>query len=90
MSIQKQWRQAGGRHPKLPHNLIWSSHQFQLHLKQVGHTEAWENVIVPGMKEAVVAALHSAQELGRDRQGSFELYGADFMFGEDCQPWLLV
>uniref|UniRef100_A0A8B9FYP4 Tubulin monoglycylase TTLL3-like protein n=1 Tax=Amazona collaria TaxID=241587 RepID=A0A8B9FYP4_9PSIT len=89
VSIQKQWRQAGGRHPKLPRDLIWSNQQFQLHLQQVGHTGAWENVIVPGMKEAVVAALHSARELVRDRKGSFELYGADFMFGEDCQPWLL-
>ncbi|XP_062465970.1 tubulin tyrosine ligase 3-like [Pezoporus occidentalis] len=89
VSIQKQWRQAAGRNPNLPCDLIWSSHQFQLHLQQVGHTEAWENVIVPGMKEAVVAALCSGRELVRDRKGSFELYGADFMFGEDCQPWLL-
>ncbi|XP_061200018.1 tubulin tyrosine ligase 3-like [Neopsephotus bourkii] len=89
VSVQKQWRHAGDRHPKLPCDLIWSSHQFQLHLQQVGHREAWENMIVPGMKEAVVAALHSGRELVRDRKGSFELYGADFMFGEDCQPWLL-
>ncbi|XP_061313192.1 tubulin tyrosine ligase 3-like [Pezoporus flaviventris] len=89
VSIQKQWRQAGGRNPNLPCDLIWSSHQLQLHLQQVGHTEAWEIIIVPGMKEAVVAALHSGRELVRDRKGSFELYGADFMFGEDCQPWLL-
>ncbi|XP_061313195.1 tubulin monoglycylase TTLL3-like [Pezoporus flaviventris] len=89
VSIQKQWRQAAGRNPNLPCDLIWSSHQLQLHLQQVGHTEAWENVIVPGMKEAVVATLHSCRELVRDRKDSFELYGADFIFGEDCQPWLL-
>ncbi|XP_057267929.1 tubulin tyrosine ligase 3-like [Pezoporus wallicus] len=83
VSIQKQWRQAAGS--KLPCGLIWSSHQLQ----QVGHTEAWENVIVPGMKEAVVATLHSCRELVRYRKGSFDLYRADFMFGEDCQPWLL-
>ncbi|XP_030338130.1 tubulin monoglycylase TTLL3-like [Strigops habroptila] len=89
VAIQKQWRLSGGRHPKLPRDLIWSSQQFQLYLQQAGHVEAWEKVIVPGMKEAVVAALHSAQELVGSRKGSFELYGADFMFGEDCQPWLL-
>ncbi|XP_061313194.1 tubulin tyrosine ligase 3-like [Pezoporus flaviventris] len=83
VSIQKQWRQAAGS--KLPCGLIWSSHQLQ----QVGHTEAWENVIVPGMKEAVVATLHSCRELVRYRKGSFDLYRADFMFREDCQPWLL-
>uniref|UniRef100_A0A672U9K9 Tubulin tyrosine ligase like 3 n=1 Tax=Strigops habroptila TaxID=2489341 RepID=A0A672U9K9_STRHB len=63
--------------------------QFRLYLQEAGHADAWEKVIVPGMKEAVVAALCSAQELVGARKGSFELYGADFMFGEDCKPWLL-
>ncbi|NXD67729.1 TTLL3 monoglycylase, partial [Eolophus roseicapillus] len=89
VAIQKQWRLARGRHPKLPRDLIWSSQQFQLYLQRAGHAEAWEKLIVPGMKEAGVAALRSAQELVEARKGSFELYGADFMFGEDCQPWLL-
>uniref|UniRef100_A0A672U6B2 Tubulin tyrosine ligase like 10 n=1 Tax=Strigops habroptila TaxID=2489341 RepID=A0A672U6B2_STRHB len=83
------WRLSGGRHSKLPRDLIWSSQQFQLYLQRAGHTEAWEKLIMPGMREAVVAALRGAQELVEGRKGSFELYGADFMFREDCQPWLL-
>ncbi|XP_010012700.1 PREDICTED: tubulin monoglycylase TTLL3-like, partial [Nestor notabilis] len=63
VSIQKHWRLSRGRHPKLPPDLIWSSHQFQIYLQRAGHAEAWEKVMVPGMKEAVVAALCSAQEL---------------------------
>uniref|UniRef100_A0A8C6JUG7 Uncharacterized protein n=1 Tax=Melopsittacus undulatus TaxID=13146 RepID=A0A8C6JUG7_MELUD len=86
--IQKRWRLAGGWQPKLPCDLIWSSQQFQLYLQQAGHAEAWDKLILPSMKEPVVAALHSARELVEEHKGSFKLYRADFMFGENCQPWL--
>ncbi|KFP10717.1 Tubulin monoglycylase TTLL3, partial [Egretta garzetta] len=89
VSIQKQCRPARGRHPQLPPDQIWSCRQLQVYLAQVGRAGAWHQVMVPGMKTAVVGALRSAQDLVGSRKGSFELYGADFVFGEDCQPWLL-
>ncbi|NXS50708.1 TTLL3 monoglycylase, partial [Balaeniceps rex] len=89
VSIQKQYKPARGRHPLLPPDHTWSCRQFQAYLAQVGQAGAWHQVMVPGMKAAVVGALRSAQDLVGSRKGSFELYGADFVFGEDCQPWLL-
>ncbi|GAB0194491.1 tubulin monoglycylase TTLL3 [Grus japonensis] len=89
VSIQKQCRQARGRPPQLPPDQIWSCRQLQAYLAQVGQAGTWHQVMVPGMKAAVVGALRSAQDLVGSRKGSFELYGADFVFGEDCQPWLL-
>ncbi|NXL39502.1 TTLL3 monoglycylase, partial [Glaucidium brasilianum] len=89
VSIQQQCRLARGQHPQLPPDQIWSCQQLQAYLAQVGRAGAWEQVMVPGMKAAVVGALRSAQDQVGSRKGSFELYGADFVFGEDCQPWLL-
>ncbi|NXV12579.1 TTLL3 monoglycylase, partial [Cepphus grylle] len=89
VSIQKRYRLAQGRHPQLPPDQTWSCWQLQAYLAQVGLGGAWHQVMVPGMKAAVVGALRSAQDLVEHRKGSFELYGADFIFGEDCQPWLL-
>uniref|UniRef100_A0A8B9MCY8 Tubulin monoglycylase TTLL3 n=1 Tax=Accipiter nisus TaxID=211598 RepID=A0A8B9MCY8_9AVES len=89
VSIQKRYRPARSRHPRLPPDQTWSCRQLQAYLAQVGQADAWHQVMVPGMKAAVVSALRSAQELVGSRKGSFELYGADFVFGEDCQPWLL-
>ncbi|NXE85070.1 TTLL3 monoglycylase, partial [Cochlearius cochlearius] len=89
VSIQKHCRPARGRHPQLPPDQTWSCQQLQAYLAQVGRAGAWHRVMVPGMKTAVVGALRSAQDLVGSRKGSFELYGADFVFGEDCQPWLL-
>ncbi|NWQ94760.1 TTLL3 monoglycylase, partial [Burhinus bistriatus] len=89
VSIQKRYRPVHGQHPWLPPDQTWSCRQLQAYLAQVGRAGAWHQVMVPGMKAAVVGALRSAQDVVESRKGSFELYGADFVFGEDCQPWLL-
>ncbi|XP_010179875.1 PREDICTED: tubulin monoglycylase TTLL3-like, partial [Mesitornis unicolor] len=89
VSIQRHYRQTQNLHPQLPRDQIWSSRQFQAYLAQMGRADAWQQVIVPGMKAAVLGALRSAQELVSFRKGSFELFGADFIIDKDCQPWLL-
>ncbi|XP_037241357.1 LOW QUALITY PROTEIN: tubulin monoglycylase TTLL3 [Falco rusticolus] len=89
VSIQKQFKSVRSQHPQLPPDRIWSSRQFQAYLAQVGQADVWHQVMVPGMKAAVVGTLRSTRDLVRSRKGSFELYGADFAFGEDYQPWLL-
>ncbi|NXN26628.1 TTLL3 monoglycylase, partial [Nycticryphes semicollaris] len=89
VSIQKRYRLLQGRHPRLPPDQTWSCRQLQAYLAQVGQADAWQQVMVPGMKAAVVSTLRSVQDLVEHRKSSFELYGADFIFGEDCQPWLL-
>ncbi|NWU26929.1 TTLL3 monoglycylase, partial [Dyaphorophyia castanea] len=63
--------------------------QFQAYLAGLGRADAWHRVMVPGMKAAILSALRCAQDQVGSRKGSFELFGADFLIGEDCQPWLL-
>lgn len=68
---------------------MWSCSQFRTFLQQQGRGTEWESVVVPGMKQAVVHALQTAQDVIEPRRASFELYGADFMLGRDLRPWLL-
>ncbi|XP_039414637.1 tubulin monoglycylase TTLL3 isoform X2 [Corvus cornix cornix] len=89
VSVQKWYKTSPDQDPRVPPDKIWSNKQFQEYLEQLGQADAWHQVLVPGMKAAILNALRSAQDQVGFRKGSFELYGADFLVGEDCQPWLL-
>ncbi|NXD37830.1 TTLL3 monoglycylase, partial [Copsychus sechellarum] len=89
VSVQKWYTTSPDQDPRVPPDKIWSNKQFQEYLAQMGQADAWHQVLVPGMKAAILNALRSARDRVGFRKGSFELYGADFLVGEDLQPWLL-
>ncbi|NWV06852.1 TTLL3 monoglycylase, partial [Ptilonorhynchus violaceus] len=88
VSVQQRYK-TSQTDPRVPPDKIWSSRQFQTYLARLGRADAWHRVMVSGMKAAILNALRSARDRVGSRKGSFELYGADFLIGEDCQPWLL-
>ncbi|XP_054866864.1 tubulin monoglycylase TTLL3 isoform X3 [Amphiprion ocellaris] len=88
-SIQKHFQPSHDRHPGVPEDNMWSCSQFRSYLQRQDRGAEWESVVVPGMQQAVVHALQTAQDLVEPRKASFELYGADFMLGRDLRPWLL-
>ncbi|NXK94113.1 TTLL3 monoglycylase, partial [Formicarius rufipectus] len=89
VSIQKRYKKSPHQDPRVPPHRVWSSKQFQGYLAQLGRGDAWHQVMVPGMKAAILNSLRCAQDHMGFRKGSFELFGADFLVGKDCQPWLL-
>ncbi|XP_032538743.1 tubulin monoglycylase TTLL3-like isoform X3 [Chiroxiphia lanceolata] len=89
VSVQKQYKESPHQDPRVPPSRVWSSRQFQAYLARLGRADAWHQVMVPGMKAAILNSLRCAQDHMSFRKGSFELFGADFLVGEDCQPWLL-
>ncbi|XP_066519650.1 tubulin monoglycylase TTLL3 isoform X2 [Hoplias malabaricus] len=88
-SIQKHFRASASRDPSLPAENMWSCSEFCSWLESAGRGRLWEELVLPGMRRAVVQTLLTAQDSVEPRKASFELYGADFILGHDLQPWLL-
>ncbi|NWI77298.1 TTLL3 monoglycylase, partial [Dryoscopus gambensis] len=88
VSIQKRYK-TSQPDPRVPSGKIWCNKQFQAYLARLGRADAWHEGMVPGMKAAILNALRCAQDQVGSRKGRFELFGADFLIAEDCQPWLL-
>lgn len=65
------------------------SRLFLLFYRTKGHSEAWDELIYPGMKQGLVGSLLASQEAMDRRRNSFELYGADFMVMDDFSVWLI-
>ncbi|KAM8917414.1 tubulin monoglycylase TTLL3-like [Spinachia spinachia] len=88
-SIQKHLIPSRDRHCSIPVDNMWSDDQFKRFLSSQGREAQWQTVIVPGMKKALIHAVQTTQDLMESRKNSFELYGADFMLGQDLCPWLI-
>ncbi|GLG95755.1 Tubulin glycylase 3A [Gryllus bimaculatus] len=87
-AVQCRYKNAK-RDPSLPDENMWDNHTLKTYLRAIGHADAWDKTIYPGMKESIVGALLASQDNMAKRKNSFELFGADFMVTEDFLPWLI-
>ncbi|OLP97394.1 Tubulin glycylase 3E [Symbiodinium microadriaticum] len=55
-----------------------------------GSRHYWENDLVPKLKECILHSLRSVQDRVVQRSSCFEVYGFDFLLGEDLKPWPLA
>ena len=51
--------------------------------REAGH--AWDQIIYPAMKSAIISLCLASQTELEPRKGCFELFGADFLLTEDFQ-----
>lgn len=88
-AVQCKYTNVHQRDKALPDENMWDCHTFQAYLKQIGHLDKWNDVIMPGIREGIIGAMLASQDTMDRRPNTFEVYGADFMIAEDFTPWLI-
>ncbi|KAJ8954422.1 hypothetical protein NQ318_011097, partial [Aromia moschata] len=73
----------------LPPYNMWDSTQFKNYLSDIGYPNVFNDIIFPGMKQCITAAVLIHKDKLDRRRNCFELQGADFILTEDFKPWLL-
>ncbi|XP_065224835.1 tubulin glycylase 3A-like isoform X2 [Planococcus citri] len=77
------------RDQNLPDENMWDCYTFKTYLRSKGKPEIWETTIYPGMCQNIIGTLLASQDTMDHRRNCFELFGADFMLTDNCQPWLI-
>ncbi|XP_076269172.1 tubulin glycylase 3A-like isoform X2 [Rhynchophorus ferrugineus] len=88
-AVQCKYTNGQQRDKALPDDNMWDCHTFKAYLKQIGCMDKWNKVIYPGMKQNIICAMLASQDTMDRRPNTYEIYGADFVLGEDFTPWLL-
>jgi len=69
---------------------MWEKDKFKDWITfKTGEDDRWEKKILPRMHKIAKCVLMSAQEKIEHRKGSWELYGFDYMFDGNYEPWLI-
>jgi len=68
---------------------MWPAETFKEWIVHKTGEDRWEESIKPRMKDIAKYAVMCAQDMVEHRKNSWELYGVDFMFDENYEPWLI-
>ncbi|GMI14007.1 hypothetical protein TrVE_jg7440 [Triparma verrucosa] len=68
---------------------MWPASTFSDWIHSETGEDLWSTKILPRMKEIAKYSIMCAQDMVEHRKNSWELYGIDFMFDKEYEPWLI-
>lgn len=87
-TVQKRYLN-GKRSKELPTHNMWVLAEFRSFLKKTGRPKVWEDQIFPGIVNIIRTCVNASLDETVFEKNNFELYGADFMITDSCDPILL-
>ena len=88
-SIQKNYSISKNRSNKLPTDNMCDLEELTQYLIEITGSDLWGESLLDKAKKILFSVMLSSSPNVEPHKGSFELFGADFMIGEDLQLYLL-